>query len=166
MDTNFIVFEFVKNNYILILLILLFLAPVIPPEYAGYWKYNLNNKALGRAKRISLLRYILHFLIDSVFVEILVNGMTTFQFKPAITFIIFLVMGFDIFFRHQISQQAITLVSIGIVVLYLERLIEIGKHIKLFWGLLEWRKDDDVQLVTPNLQPNQTEEQKLPVAAN
>src|SRR6185503_15570902 len=101
MDTNFIILEFVKNNYILILLAILFLVPVIPPEYAGYWKYNLNNKALGRAKRISLFRYILHFLIDSVFVEILVNGMTTFQFKSAITFIIFLVMGFDIFFRHQ-----------------------------------------------------------------
>ena len=93
--------------------------------------------------------------------------MTTFQFKPAITFIIFLVMGFDIFFRHQISQQAITLVSIGIIVLYLERLIETGKHIKLFWGLLDWHKNDETQPVHSNLkQNNQTVKHNQPAASN
>src|SRR6266487_1869890 len=155
MNTNIQIVQFYLNNYLFLWLVVVLLLPIIPPEWAGYWKYNHNNPTEDRAKKITLLRFILHFLIDSIFVEILLNGMATFQFKQAITFIIFLVMFFDIFFRHQISREAITLVSVGILALYLERLIERGKHIKLFWGLLDWYKDD---------QGNQTSTQSVPPA--
>jgi uncharacterized membrane protein len=66
-----------------------------------------------------------------------------FEFRKLITIIILAVVAFDIFSNHQISGGAITLVSIGILVLYLERLIETGKHIKLFGPLLTWDKNEE-----------------------
>lgn len=65
-----------------------------------------------------------------------------FEFKKTVTVIIFSVGMFDIFINHQISTKLITLISIGILALYLEKLIETGKNIKLFGGMMSWEKDE------------------------
>jgi len=139
---NLQIINLIKDNFILIAFVILMLLRIIPPEWAGFWKYQNNKESDGRAPKISFLRLVLHNLIDSILSAALIPLMAAFGFKNIITLIIFIVVGFDIFFRHQISGEAITLVGVGIIALYLDRLIETGKHIKLFGGLLTWDKDE------------------------
>ena len=141
MSTNNIIINFIINNIYLIALFLLFTIRIVPPNWAGFWKYNNNKEKDGNAPKITLLRFILTNLIDSILSSFIIPFLAAFEFKKMVTLIIFIVVIFDIFFRHQISTAAVTLVAIGIITLYLEKLIESGKIIKLFGGLITWEKD-------------------------
>lgn len=145
MITNNIIFDFIINNFLLLVIFILFIIRIIPPQWAGFWKYNNNQEADGKANKISFLRFILHSLVESIFGAVLIPLLAGFGLKNMVTFIIFIVVIFDVFIRNQISGGAVTLVGIGIVVLYLDRLIETGKHIKLFGGLLIWDKDEKLK---------------------
>lgn len=142
MQTNQLLIDFIVNNFVLLLILLISILRVIPPEWAGFWKYNNNKESDGHAIKLSILSFILQNLVDSVLRTFVINFLTAFNFKNMVTFIIFAIVIFDVFIRKQISGAAVTLIGIGIVALYLDRLIETGKHIKLFGGLLTWEKSE------------------------
>ncbi|HAS34160.1 hypothetical protein A3J91_03175 [Candidatus Peribacteria bacterium RIFOXYC2_FULL_58_10] len=58
-----------------------------------------------------------------------------------IPFIIFAVVIFDIFVKSQISNQAVTLIAIGIIALYLDELVKTGKKIS-FFGVITWERKE------------------------
>ena len=140
METNILIINFVKDNIILLVLSVASIINIVPPEWAGLFKYNNNDSQQGKAKKITLLHLLLQGVMDGVIRGILIPAVISFGMKNIITLIIFVVISFDLFARHYISGQAVTLVGVGILALYLERLIETGKSIKLF-GLLSWEKD-------------------------
>jgi len=142
MRTNTLVIDFLKNNFLLMGLFIICIWRIIPQEWAGFWKYNNNRESEGRAPKISILRLVLHNTFEGATSSFLIPLLAAFSFKNTVTIIVFVVVSFDIFFLHQISGHIITLISIGIIALYLERLIETGKNIKLFGGLISWEKND------------------------
>ncbi|MFZ2199990.1 MAG: hypothetical protein WAV40_04335 [Microgenomates group bacterium] len=141
-DTNVILLEFLAKNWLGLTLLVVSIFRIVPPEWSGFWKYNNNNESEGLAPKITPINFLLTGLLDSVIRAFFIPLIATFGLKNMITLIIFIVVFFDIFSRHQISGAAVTLVSIGIITLYLERLIELGKHIELFGKLLIWDKDN------------------------
>jgi len=140
MDSNRLIIEFITNNWILILLFSFTITKVIPPEWAGFWKFNNNIKSDGLSPRITLLKLVLHNFFDSVLSAFLIPLLAMFEFKKMVTFVTFVVVVFDVFIRHQISGGTVTLTGIGIVTLYLDRLIETGDEIKFLGGLFSWKK--------------------------
>ncbi len=134
--------DFVLNNYVGLLLFVLLTIKVVPPEWAGYWKYNNNSQAEGPAKRMSALGFLLEGLLDSILPRIWVHLSVIFDFSKTVTILIFCLVIFALFVTHQVSGTILTLVSIGIISLYLERLIETGKSIKLFGGAISWERKD------------------------
>ncbi len=142
MNTNLTILEFFQNNWILLCILIVLILNLVPPEWAGYWKYVNNDPAFGKAKKITILRFLLHGFVESIVSTFLVNIVSMFEFKKTVTVLIFFVVMFDVFINHEISTKVITLISIGILALYLEKLIETGKNIKLFGNLISWEKDD------------------------
>jgi len=136
------IFNLIKTYWIFLLLITVSLLRVIPPEWAGFWKYNNNKQADGVAPKITILRLICHNLVDGIVGGVLISFLALFNFKQLVTLLIFLGVGFDLFLNHQISPTAVTLIAIGVIVLYLDKLIETGKHIEFLKGFFIWDKDD------------------------
>ena len=151
MQGNIAVIDFIKNNYLLLGLLILLILKIIPPEWAGFFKYNDNDKAKGKAPRITFLRLLLSNLTESVFIGFLLPILSGFGLKNTATLVIFIVVVFDIFSNHQISGGTITLIAIGVIALYLDRLIETGKELKLFGALLSWKKDEQQPTASSNV---------------
>lgn len=142
-ETNKEIIGFLINNIVLILLLIISILRIVPPDWAGFWKFNNNKEADGIAPRITVVNFILTSLFDSIIRAFFIPLIATFGLKNMVTLIIFLVVAFDIFFRNEITTQSVTLIAIGIVALYLDKLVETGKRITLFGGLLRWEKDKD-----------------------
>jgi len=143
MQTNVHIIDFLKQNYLLVIIFLLFIPKIIPPEWCGFWKYNkFNDPSSGLAPKITILKFILNNIVDSILSAFLIPILAIFGLKHMVTLVILVVVFFNIVIQKEISVQAVTLVGIGIITLYLERLIETGKHIKLFGGLIDWEKND------------------------
>lgn len=144
MQTNQLVISFVINNFLLLIILLVSVLKILPPEWAGFWKYNNNKESDGLAPKISVLHFVFHNIVDAVIRIFVINLLTAFNFKNMVTFLIFTIVIFDVFISHQISGTGVTLIGIGIIALYLDRLIETGEHIKLFGGLLTWDKEKKI----------------------
>lgn len=141
-STNSEVIIFLEKNIILIVLLVISILKIVPPEWAGFWKFTNNKESDGKAPRITILNLVLVNFFDSIVRSFFIPLLAAFGLKNMVTLVILIVVVFDIFFRNQISTAAVTLTSVGIIALYLESLIETGKHIKLFGGLLTWEKED------------------------
>jgi hypothetical protein len=142
MYTNSYLIDFFRNNSILLVLLLLSAIHIIPQEWAGYWKYNNNRKEDGRAPRMTILHWLLTSLLNSIINAFIVPLIAAFGLDKMVTLIIFAVVGFDIFSGHEISSASVILTVVGIIALYLDRLVDTGKIITMFGGLLHWEKDD------------------------
>lgn len=140
MNTNILVISFIKNNILLLAIFLLLIVKVIPPEWSGFNKY-IDNVNKIKANKINLLKFILDGVIDGIISPIFLHTHTMLGFKNTVTILIFFAVGFDVFVSNQISGSVVALIGIGIIALYLEKLIETGKNIKLFGGLLDWEKN-------------------------
>src|SRR5258708_1142963 len=123
METNIFLFNFIKSNFLVMALVGVLLLRIVPPELAGFWKYIDGDEKKGIAPKITLLQLILHNLFQGLFAGTLLSVLGLFQIRTTITFLIFVVIGFDLIFRHGISNGAVAFASIGILALYLERLI-------------------------------------------
>ncbi len=82
-------------------------------------------------------------IIDSLIRSFVLSLISAFGLKNMVTMIIFIVTGFDIFNSHQVSSASVVLVSIGIIALYLDKLVETGKEISIFGRLLHWKKSGE-----------------------
>jgi len=153
--TNMEIVFFFTNNILLILLLAVSILRVVPPEWVGYWKFNNNKESDGKAPRLTIINFILTSLFDSVFRAFFIPLIAALGLKSTVTLVILLVVVFDIFVRKQISGPAVTLVCVGIIALYLERLIETGEQIKLFGGFLTWNKEKPHKEVITKTEPGQ-----------
>ena len=144
LETNSLIVAFLTGNFFSLAILLASLIKVIPPEWAGFWKYNNNNSAEGKAQKITALNWLLHMIFASLVQSFFIPLIAAFGLKNMVTLVILMVVGFDIFSRKQVSTASVTLTAIGIIALYLDRLVETGKTIKLFGGLLLWERKDDV----------------------
>lgn len=96
MNTNLFLLDLIKNNWIPVILLCVF-PRVIPSHWGGGWKYNDNDKTHGLMPKLTILGWLVEVNIRSVFIPLL----SSFGLKNSITFILFIVVGFDLFFRHQ-----------------------------------------------------------------
>ncbi len=142
MNTNLIIFNLLKDNALVIVIFIFLIIKIIPPEWSGFNKYTDQINKI-RAKRKNALGFIIDGIMDGIISPIFVHVSTMFGFKNTITILIFFVIGFDVFIRQQISGTVVTLIAIGIIALYLEKLIETGKNIKLFGNLMTWERKDN-----------------------
>ena len=140
--TNQLVEPFIQNNsFVIIFILLLFsLIKVIPPEWCGFWKYIDNDEKKGKAPNVTILNWLLHMIIDSLIRSFVLSLLTAFGLKNMVTLIIFIVTGFDIISNHQISSSSVALISVGIITLYLDKLVDTGDEVELFGGLLKWKR--------------------------
>lgn len=112
--------------------------PVVPPQLLG-WDKIYKDQVTGAERkvlRVSILRAILH-LFTNIINGAVIDLSVLFNFKTVVTLIIFISIGVDLFMRKFLSREAITLAAIGILVLYLELLLEKAKKITV-WKFFEW----------------------------
>lgn len=142
LDTNQIILSFIQSNSIAIIFVLFILSllKIIPPEWCGFWKFVNNDEKQGLAPRVTVLNWMLHMIIDSLIRSFVLSLLSAFGLKNMVTLIIFIVTAFDIFNNHQISPASVTLVCIGIIAIYLDRLVDTGEEISFFGRLLHWKK--------------------------
>ncbi len=148
-QTNAQAIHFISSNIVLIGLLLVFIIRIVPPETVGLWKYKNDKESDGRSPRITILNFVLINLFDTIIRSFVIPLIAAFGLKNMVTLVIFTVVTFDVFIRHQISTQAVTLIGIGIIALYLDGLLVTGKRIVLF-GLLRWERKEDPVLVVPS----------------
>ena len=141
-DTNQLIIPFIQNNSLIILFILFLLSliKVIPPEWCGFWKYVDNDEKKGLAPNVTVLNWMLHMIIDSLIRSFVLSLLSAFGLKNMITLIIFIVTSFDIIVNQQISPQSVALIGIGIITLYLDKLVDTGGKMSIFGSLLKWER--------------------------
>ena len=168
MKTNDIIINFVKENCLLIGLFVLLIIRIVPPEWAGFWKYKNNREIEGKAPKITPLRFIFHSVVDSLISSFLIPILSMFGLKNMVTLVILAVVVINILVQQQISGSVVTLVGIGIVALYLDKLIDTGTSIKLFGGLVSWEKEkrgvdplDSTQKIEPQKKVRENKEEKV-----
>ncbi|MFA5799350.1 MAG: hypothetical protein WC840_00135 [Candidatus Peribacteraceae bacterium] len=137
MISNDALIWFFQNNWIFVLLFLISLIKAIPHK----WLKSEEFVKASKESRVTLLTFVLESFFDSLsrasFSLLAVLGL-----QATVTLIIFVVVIFDIVVKREISTQAVSLFGIGIVALYLNRLIETGKKIS-FFGMVAWERKDE-----------------------
>lgn len=137
MLTNDFAIGFFHSHWIFVSLFLFSVLKVFP----NIWFKSEEFIAATKEKRVSLLTFILDSFFDSLsrasFSLLAILGL-----RATVTLIIFVVVIFDIVVKKEISSQAVSLFGIGIVALYLDRLIETGKKIS-FFGMVAWERKDE-----------------------
>jgi hypothetical protein len=138
-NTNLMILGFMANNIVLILFSLLLLLPIIPPHWIGLQDtyFNTFYKKEMPVQKYSILKVLINSLLSPI-TEFLV----IWSLKGTVSVVIFVVIGTDLLLRKQLSREAVALVSVGIIALYLEQLIEKAKKISI-WKIIEWEKEDD-----------------------
>jgi len=134
MISNSAFINFFSNNWIFLILVIFSLIKVIPSKLV-----RSPEVAKGDPK-MTFLTLILESLTDSVSRSCF-PLLAAFGLKSMIPFIIFAVVVFDIFVKSQISNQAVTLIAIGIIALYLDELVKTGKKIS-FFGVITWERKE------------------------
>ena len=88
----------------------------------------------------------IHFVINNAlttFVQpFIIHFLTAFGLKNMVSLLIFVVVVFDVFVRHQISTQAVAMITVGIIALYMDKLVDTGKTIKFLGGLFAWERKE------------------------
>jgi len=129
--------NFITEKWDLIVLAIALLIPIIPPTWIGQDKTFYDNKNQEQnSKKLSVLSAFINLAILP-----LVNITAFLSLRGTVSLIIFLVIAVDLIYRKQLSREAVILVSIGIVALYLEQLIEKGKEFS-FFGIIRWKGKD------------------------
>ena len=139
-ETNELIINFIQNNWILILLLYFSLIRIIPPEWAGFWKHKDDDISKPLSPKITIMHWMLHMIIESLINAAFLPVISIFGLKNMVSLIILSVVGFDVFSRHQISSASVTLAGIGIIALYLDKLVETGKTISILGGLMKWER--------------------------
>jgi hypothetical protein len=116
--------------------------PTVPPNWLGMDSTYPGSDGKTR-KRVSLniLSVVLKLLVQPISLTI-IDLSVLFNFKTTISLLIFIVIGTELYFKKQISQQAVILVAISLVVLYLELIIEKAKRITI-WKFFEWERKEE-----------------------
>lgn len=132
---NILVIDFFKNSWLALIIIIIFLIPTIPYKWFFDVKPGLDIYK-DNAKK-SLITYTI-YLLGSALGEIAL----TLKFKGIVSIIIFTLLAIDLVYNHNLSNYTIILVTIGLISLYFDRLIDEGEEIK-FFGIFYWKKDQN-----------------------
>ena len=136
--TNSEIINFWNEHWIFICIIIVSVIKFIPAEWIGL------NKMVGTTdpKRhfVSLFQIIVGGLFEAI-ARSSMNLSIAFGLGNVVTFLIFAVVIFDIAVRKEISTQAVSLISIGVLALYLDELVKEGKEMS-FFGLATWKRKD------------------------
>ncbi len=161
-NTNVVLVTFFQQNWLLLIMLIASIIPIFPPQWFNYTtRYYIGDLyqpgAYQRRQKVSFLHALVKLAIQPIsalIFDLMAPLQVLMKYKEVIIIMIFLVVGFDVFYRKQISREAITLVSIGILALYFEQLIEKGKKIDGFFHLISWEaKDNPFSLPVQNVPP-------------
>lgn len=116
------------------------------PELAGLNKTYFDPQGIEQTQR---KMSFLEILMSNLSHVILMPFTISFTLRGTVTVILFLGIGLDIFLTKKISDNAVKIAIVGIVALYLERLIETADEISI-WKIFTWKsKKLPVTTTTP-----------------
>jgi len=117
------------NISITFLAMFVFFVPIIPPKLIfdiDYYFDQSGNKIYRQRQPIArfLIKQILG-LVQQFVVDIAV----ALTLRGAITILIFLVVGFDLIYKHGLTSYSVTITIIGVITLYMEQLVQNASEI-------------------------------------
>lgn len=127
------ILDFVINYWADILIVVpifaLALLPIIPPTFAGLNKTYFDYYS-GKEKDQKKLNFF--ELVIQLISHLVVTGpVLSIGFRGTVTLILFLILGADLFLNRRITDNAVTLSIVGIVALYLEKIIDTADEISI-----------------------------------
>ncbi len=136
-STNELIITFFVNNWILLTLLAIFMTGCVWKTVPRKWIHDNDISE----KKVPFVEFVFSNFINTFLSTIVSHMLAAFGLTNMVSCLIFLVVIFDVFIRHQISSQAVALVSVGIVALYMSKLVDTGKTIK-FLGVFSWERRD------------------------
>jgi len=110
---------------VLVYAIILFIifVPIISPIWIFDTDFYLDQKGnkIIRQKQ-PILRFLVKQLIGIV-QEIIIGFAVALSLKGAITILIFLVIGSDLYFTKSLSSNSVIITIVGVIALYMEQLV-------------------------------------------
>ncbi len=135
-----IIGSFLLNNwldiFIICVLYFLIVLPVLPPFFAGLQSeyIDVNTGQNIKQKKVSLIESIPHLLIKTLTFPFII----TIPIRGAVTIVLLAALAADLFLNKQITNNGVTLVTVGIVALYLEKVLDTAEEISL-WKVFTWK---------------------------
>lgn len=116
--------------FIYLIIFLISFVPVIPPKWVfdnvDFYKDQEGNK-IFRQKQ-PLLRFLIKQLMG-IIQDIILGFAVALSLKGAITILIFLVIGSDLYFTKSLSSNSVIITIVGVVALYMEQLVQNASEI-------------------------------------
>ena len=141
------IIEYWADILITLPLVILSVIPIIPPTWAGFHKTYFNSFYNQEMKQKNMNFYE---LIVHLFSHVIVTGPAlSLGFRGTVTLILFTILGADLHLNHQITNNAVILSIVGILALYLEKLIDTASELTL-WKIFTWKsKNNQNPVITP-----------------
>lgn len=140
MNTNAIIIEFIRDNWIAIVLISLSSIPIFSQKIASGLSTNtFINPITGteeKTPRLSLIR----LAIQMVILYPLGDAMVIWQQKSTLSVAIFIIVAFSIGYTREVTPQVTILVSISIIALYSEQMMSKAKCISFM--VFKWERHE------------------------
>ena len=95
-----------------------------------------------------------HNLLESI-IQSLFPVFTGLGLKNVVSLVVFAVVAIDLVVRKQVSNQAVTLIVIGIISLYLDTLVQTGEEIT-FFHIFKWKRKNTDSRTIGDATPPQT----------
>ncbi len=129
---------FIKEKWDLIVFFVIFIYPSISSALVGQDSkyYDTGLKQEKFAKKVSILNAVIGLAISPF-----INVAAFLSLKGTVSLVTLIVITVDLICRKRLSKEAVILVSMGIVALYLEQLMDKGKEFS-FLGIFKWRGRD------------------------
>lgn len=140
MSTNAIIIDFLYNNWIAIVIILLSSIPIFSQKIATGSSINTFINPITNVEekipKLSLIR----LAIQAIILYPLGDAMVIWQQKSTLSIAIFIIVAFSILYTKEITPQITILISISIIALYFEQMMSKAKSIS-FMGL-KWERHE------------------------
>lgn len=127
------------NIILFIIFLIIILFPHILPKsvYGVDYYVDTNNSRIQREK-VSIIHFFFHQIVV-LFQELIIGIAVSLSLRGAVTILIFLVVGGDLFFKNGLSPQGLAISIIGVIALYLDQLVQNASELDFFKGIFHFK---------------------------
>lgn len=129
--------SFIQVHWLSVSVFIVSILPIVKPGWVGqqatYFNQQTNREV--PALRQSILAVLLFNLSDAI-IRTFQPLIVSLQLRGTMTLLIFVALGTDLYFRHQLSAEAVSVVLVGLIALYFEGMLATAKKIQLW--VLRW----------------------------
>ncbi len=142
------IINFISNNWLLILIAIISLVPIIPQKMVDPFGHEMNKRMNPPFpdKPFSLLKFICRGIFEA-FAEFAIN----IGLRGSATVLMFIVVMFDLINKKTLSSEAVVIIVIAVISLYMEYLINNAEEIE-FFRIFKYKrkKESGPSLPTPS----------------